>query len=335
MSATQRLDRQGYQPLQVLRSRDLDETRRLVTDVFCAHRLQVRSGSSLDYQHSYLNTGRLSFSQISYGAEVNIRPDTLGFYLIQLPLSGQDRQRVDGQEVCSHHCFGSVHGPDVQLEMNWSSDCRKLAVRIERAALEQHACSLFGQGPERALRFYPGMNLDHPACVAWRNTARHMFGELQRSPQLFDLPLIRVQFEQTLMTALLSWQPNNFLNSAAQQTPRILPRHAKLAADFIQAHPEQPITIETLAAVCGVSGRTLFAGFAKFMGMSPMRYLRDVRLERVRQDLLDPSQPRSVTQIATRWGFYQLGRMASDYRKRFAEGPRDTLQRARDGLRAG
>jgi len=233
MSATQRLDRQGYQPLQVLRSRDLDETRRLVTDVFCAHRLQVRSGSSLDYQHSYLNTGRLSFSQISYGAEVNIRPDTLGFYLIQLPLSGQDRQRVDGQEVCSHHRFGSVHGPDVQLEMNWSSDCRKLAV------------------------------------------------------------------------------------------------------DFIQAHPEQPITIETLAAVCGVSGRTLFAGFAKFMGMSPMRYLRDVRLERVRQDLLDPSQPRSVTQIATRWGFYQLGRMASDYRKRFAERPRDTLQRARDGLRAG
>lgn len=202
-------------------------------------------------------------------------------------------------------------------------------MRIEREALEQHASSLYGHGVSKLLQFYSGMNLDHPACAAWRNTARHMFGELQRSPQLFDLPLIRAQFEQKLMTALLSWQPHNLHDGAEQKLPRILPRHVKLAADYMQNHPELPVTVESLAQICGVSGRTLFAGFAKFMGMSPMRYLRDVRLERVRQDLLDPHQPRSVTLIAMRWGFFQLGRMAVDYRKHFGEGPRDTLARGR------
>lgn len=320
----------GYQPLQVLRSRDVDETRELVADVFCEHRLQVRNASALNYQHSYLSTGRLSFSQINYGADVSIEPEPLSsFYLVQLPLSGYDRQRVSGHELHSDHRFGSVHGPYETLEMNWSIDCRKLVVRIEREALEQHASSLYGHGVSKLLQFYSGMNLDHPACAAWRNTARHMFGELQRSPQLFDLPLIRAQFEQTLMTALLSWQPHNLHDGAEQKLPRILPRHVKLAADYMQNHPELPVTVESLAQICGVSGRTLFAGFAKFMGMSPMRYLRDVRLERVRQDLLDPHQPRSVTLIAMRWGFFQLGRMAVDYRKHFGEGPRDTLARGR------
>ncbi|KRW61074.1 AraC family transcriptional regulator [Pseudomonas sp. TTU2014-080ASC] len=329
---TNRLELHGYQSLQVLRSRDLEETRKLVADVFCEHRLQAGSSEHLNYQHSYLSTGRLSFSQIRYGAEVNIQPETLdSFYLIQLPVAGHDTLRICGREQHSDHRHGSVHGPDESLEMNWSSDCRKLVVRIEREALELHASSLYGQVIQRPLRFYSGMNLDHPACAAWRNTARHIFGELQRSPQLFEMSLIRTQFEQTLMTALLSWQPHNLLDESQQMVPRVLPRHVKLAADYMQANPEDNITVECLVAISGVSGRTLFAGFAKFMGMSPMRYLRDVRLDRVHQDLLDPCKPRSVTQVATRWGFYQLGRMASDYRKRFGESPRETL--ARSGLK--
>ncbi|WXL25831.1 AraC family transcriptional regulator [Ectopseudomonas mendocina] len=323
-----RLAKQGYQSLQVLRSRDLDETRKLVADVFCEHRLHNDSGHTLNYQHSYLSTGHISFSQISYGAQVKIQPEKLdSFYLIQIPLAGYDTLQICGREQLSDHRHGSVHGPDESLEMNWSGDCRKLVVRIEREALELHASSLYGHVIQRPLRFYSGMNLDHPACAAWRNTARHIFGELQRSPQLFEMPLIRNQFEQTLMTALLSWQPHNLLAESQQTLPKVLPRHVKLAADYIQANPEENITVECLTAISGVSGRTLFAGFAKFLGMSPMRYLRDVRLDRVHHDLLDPSKPRSVTQVATRWGFYQLGRMASDYRKRFGESPRETLVR--------
>ena len=42
----------------------------------------------------------------------------------------------------------------------------------------------------------------------------------------------------------------------------------------------------------------------------------------------DPSQARSVTELATRWGFFQLGRFATEYRKRYGECPGDTLRRA-------
>ncbi len=68
----------------------------------------------------------------------------------------------------------------------------------------------------------------------------------------------------------------------------------------MEAYPEQAITVSMLVSVSGVSGRSLFAGFERILGMSPMRYLRDVRLGRVRQDSLYAGQPRGVTQIATR-----------------------------------
>lgn len=324
MGATNRID--------LLRSRDLEETRQLVSSVFCEHRLEVRhSQASLDYQHHHLRTGQLSFSQMRYGAEVCILPGELGsFYLVQLPLAGHDRQRVGQRELLSDSQRGSVHGPDECLEMNWSDDCHKLVIRIERGALEQHACSLLGCGLRSPLAFSHLMDLGNAASAAWGHTARQLFDELQRAPQLFELPLVRTQFEQTLMTALLAWQPNSLSERLGEPSARVLPRHVKLATDYMRAHPEQAISVAILATITGVSGRSLYNGFQQFLGVSPMRYLRDVRMERVREDLLDPRQPRSVTEIVTRWGFFQLGRFAIEYRRRYAETPRETLLKARN-----
>jgi AraC-like DNA-binding protein len=94
-----------------------------------------------------------------------------------------------------------------------------------------------------------------------------------------------------MMTTLLEWQPGSVSESLQRDSREVLPRHVRLVEDYIRAHPEQPITIEQLTELAGVSGRTLYSGFQKFRGVSPMRYLRDVRMERVRSDLLDPPRP--------------------------------------------
>jgi hypothetical protein len=170
-----------YQHLQLLRSHDLDETRHLVASVFCEHRLALEASERLDYRHAHLRTGQVSFSQMSYGAQVRVAPETLGsFYLVQLPLAGYDAQRIGEREVRSDHRHGTVHGPNESLQMNWSRDCRKLVVRFEREALEQHAANLFGRSLHKPLQFHSIMSLDHPACASWGSTARHIFAELQR-----------------------------------------------------------------------------------------------------------------------------------------------------------
>ncbi|GBL59054.1 araC family transcriptional regulator [Pseudomonas citronellolis] len=315
----------------LLHSQDLDETRRLVASVFCEHRLELRQAATrLDYRHQHLRTEQLSFSSMRYGAEVHIRPGELGsFYLVQLPFAGHDRQRIGRRELLSDSLHGSIHAPDESLEMNWSGDCQKLVVRIERGALERHAGALFDHDLRQPLAFHPLMDLRNPAGAVWGQTARQLFDVLQRAPQLFEMPLVRAQFEQTLMTTLLAWQPNTLSERLGEPSAQVLPRHVKRAVDYIQAHAEQPISVETLAAIAGVSGRSIYHGFQRFLGVSPMRYLRDVRMERVHQDLKDPRQPARVTEILARWGFFQFGRFAIEYRQRYAETPRQTLARGR------
>jgi transcriptional regulator GlxA family with amidase domain len=59
-----------------------------------------------------------------------------------------------------------------------------------------------------------------------------------------------------------------------------------------------------------------------------MAYLREVRLRRAHQHLLD-SDPSIVTvaSVAYRWGFTNLGRFAAAHAARYSEPPVTTLRR--------
>lgn len=319
---------QAGQVSAVYRSNDLDETRQIVADLYCDHLLQQRRrGERLDYHQVHHRVGAVSFSQMRYGADVEVAPRNLqSFFLVQVPLSGCDRMRIDGSEVCSDTRHATIHAPESTLHMNWSGDCSKFVVRIERDALERHAATLAGCERARAVAFQSLLDLNEPMPRSWVNTAQHLFGELHGNPALAQEPLVRCHVEQLLLTTALNWLPGSFEVSGA--TPRrVLPRHVRQAEDFLRSCPEQAITMESLAAHVGVSARTLYEGFRNFLGVSPMRYLRDLRMERARADLMDPAHPASVTTIATRWGFFQLGRFAVEYRRRYGEHPRETVAR--------
>ncbi len=99
----------------------------------------------------------------------------------------------------------------------------------------------------------------------------------------------------------------------------------KRAEEYIRAHLNEPLSIEMLAEHAGVSVRTLFSGFRNFRGASPMTYLRNLRLDKVRQELTSREHA-SVTDVAFRWGFSHLGRFAQEYKRRFGESPSATLR---------
>lgn len=98
------------------------------------------------------------------------------------------------------------------------------------------------------------------------------------------------------------------------------------ACDYIEAHPQDAITVSQLCTLTGVSRRTLQAGFQSQFGVSPKQYLTTHRLNGVRRDLLATnSKAASVTDIATAWGFFHVGHFASSYKAMFGELPSQTL----------
>ena len=90
-----------------------------------------------------------------------------------------------------------------------------------------------------------------------------------------------------------------------------------------------PIHIAELCRLASVSQRTLRNAFQAVHGATPYRYLRTVRMMEARKALLSPdSEAVTVTETATRFGFFELGRFAVEYRHTFGESPSATLRRA-------
>lgn len=103
---------------------------------------------------------------------------------------------------------------------------------------------------------------------------------------------------------------------------------------LLQSQHAEPLHPGGLARLAGVDERTLRRAFASRFGISVGRYLRLRRLNDVRRDLMSPaSAPASVTQAATKHGFFDLGRFAANYRRTFGENPSTTLSRTRRALR--
>lgn len=93
----------------------------------------------------------------------------------------------------------------------------------------------------------------------------------------------------------------------------------KRADRFIAAHLQRAFSMGELARHCGVSGRTLQKCFALHRGVTPVAYVRSVRLDRAHAEL--QAAGTSVAEVAARHGFGSPTTFALEYRKRFGAAP--------------
>ncbi len=108
-----------------------------------------------------------------------------------------------------------------------------------------------------------------------------------------------------------------------------LPESLVRALRWLDARPDEPVALETLAAIAGVRPRTLEAHFKRHLGTTPLGWVRRMRLARARQQLLAAGSEASVTSIALANGFSQFGRFAAQYRRQFGELPSQTAKASR------
>jgi AraC-like DNA-binding protein len=110
-------------------------------------------------------------------------------------------------------------------------------------------------------------------------------------------------------------------------------RHAMILRRFrraVEENPVQPLYIPEICGSIGVSGRTLRVCCQEQLGMTPKRYLLLRRMHLARRALREAAPTlTTVTEIATRYGFWQFGRFAGEYKSLFGELPSVTLDHPR------
>jgi transcriptional regulator GlxA family with amidase domain len=114
--------------------------------------------------------------------------------------------------------------------------------------------------------------------------------------------------------------------------------HTELVARvnaFLRDNIGDPVTVAELSRMLGVSERTLRAAFHDVLGLSPKQYVIGQRLHAA-HDALAAADPHSttVTDVATTFGFFELGRFAGRYRSAFGEVPSETLRHVTESSQA-
>lgn len=99
------------------------------------------------------------------------------------------------------------------------------------------------------------------------------------------------------------------------------------AAAFIESNADADIALADIAESIHVTPRALQYMFRRHLDMTPMEYLRRVRLDHAHRELVNADPGGATVQIiAARWGFAHTGRFASMYREAYGRNPSDTLR---------
>lgn len=310
-------------------SHDLDEARERVARVFCPHGLNMlRPRVALNACHHSVTLHRdVSLNYVQYGPAVQIDPGYLrDFFLLQIPLRGGAEIRCGAQQVMATTRLASLPSPTEPLAMRWADDSPHLILRLGRAAVLAQLAALLQAPVHDALVFDLGVPLDDPALAALLQFIAYLRSSLDAGSALAPGSLLAQHAEAYLLTSLLLSAPHNHSAALAGQAQRsLLPRSVRRAQDYMAGHADQVLTLAAVCNAAGCSARSLQQAFRQHLGQGPMDFLRDLRLDRVRAELL--SAEASVRATAERYGFLHLGHFAAQYRSRFGERPSDTLAR--------
>jgi AraC-like DNA-binding protein len=222
----------------------------------------------------------------------------------------------------------SVYPPEGLAALHWDASSEILLFKIDRSAVEDALSDVLGRPVTSQPDFAPLMPTDTAPARSWLNMVM-VFAEQFFQPEgLVHQPLVGLPFVDSLVRGFLLAADHSYRNALAGQEHSVTPRAIRAAVDVIEAEAHLPLTLSSIAARSQVSARSLQQGFKRHLGTSPMSYLREVRLRRAHQTLLE-SDPSAVTvaSVAYDWGFTNLGRFAAAHAARYSEPPAQTLRR--------
>jgi AraC-like DNA-binding protein len=314
----------------VIATSSVEAAREAVARVYLRHDL-VSVDGAMDMRLNAVEGRRLTLGYLTYGADAELTmPPTEDCYIVNLTTAGRTRASrrdgVDGATAADEG--GLVLTPRLAHQVRWTADAAQLHLKVPRAGLEAHLADMLGRPVAGVVDFGFELDLTTRAGGALLRSVRFLAAELDAPDGLAAMPVAREQLDAYVLSALLHAGAHRFSDAlAGREEDRRLGRLAPVV-EYIEEHPDRALTPEILARVGCVSVRALHTAFQERLGTTPMAYVRAMRLDRVRAELLrsDPQEV-LVTDVAMRYGFVHLSRFAQQYRDRFGELPSATLRR--------
>jgi AraC-like DNA-binding protein len=283
-----------------------------------------------EFSHQHAALGRLCLNQANFSSGFRVRKLTRASYFsFQFILSGNCALEYANNgplHVGSGDLF--VVDPDATTQEYWSDGSSQYIVRIEREEMEAAIRDAFGSSHSnvRFKRVYRD-----PGIAVWLNQVFRTLNDTHESGGgVLRHQQVSHHLGQTVLMMLLTGLEHSIPGSTSCLEPRWVPYYVRRAEKYFNQNFVDNVTMEDVAAAAGVSTRTLFYGFHRWLGTTPMKYLRDLRLDVARNELSNGRTGSAVVSSAALVaGFTNFGQFSKLYRARFGEKPSTSLMRAR------
>ena len=318
-----------------------DEAACIVSRTYCGHEVRILDpvrSAGFRFRFCEAALARTGLGAMSFDADFHYDlGETESCFLVQLADRGAIEYVNGGERCVVTRAQGMVTSPTRPLRIRYGAQSRGLIFRIGRPALENHLAALLGAVVARPLVFDAPVPAGSRFALRYRRLLDYAVAELDaargEAGGCAAPPPFVAALEDMAMTALLTGQRHNYSRCFEKPPASVARSGVERVEEYIRADPARPFAIAELAALAGVSGRSLYRAFRTLRGYSPLAFARAARLERARERLALGEAGATVTEIALDCGFDHLGRFARTYAARYGEPPSRTLRRARGARR--
>ena len=308
----------------LLNSKDYKVIKDQISHYLCPHQFDVLSSEALNTQLYGFSFGQLAVYDLSYSAPVEINfKNSSDFYLFRFTLEGHC------QVEYGHHAYDQYPGlltvshPLTENRVITDLGCRNIILKIGREVMDSVLNKMLGYTAQEPLRFESGISCTTEGRLSIIETLDylcHAYTNIEQWWQVSD------SFTQYFIELILMKVPHNYSHKINAEKFRLLPSYMKKAVRFIESSLTQSMSLNDIADNSGVSIRTLQKGFNLYFNQAPLAYIRDLRLNRIHQELLHAELHDTVTDILLKNGVKSLGHFTALYKKRFGCVPSETLK---------
>jgi AraC-like DNA-binding protein len=284
-------------------------------------------GSKMDMEFKGFEFAGLTAAALRYGTSAStqtkrVAPAGENLLIFSYSVSGHSSSKSRGLETSSGDAIMFADGQE-NNDFSMAADSKSLSLVVPRKDMAAAKRALDGPQGADDLDFSPMAARGTGASAALLRVINRL-AETPHYPQRNLERLERSLKEAVLFELLLAWPGTTQLNKPAEPA---LPASTRLARDFIHSHIGELPTVGDVAASCRIGVRALDRGFKKYLGVSPLQYMMELRLQAVHDDLVASRHGSTVTEVASYWGFSNLGIFAARYREQFGELPSETLRK--------
>lgn len=284
---------------------------------------QITPGT-LQSSLAQISTGRLHvFREYLNQRVVQHGEAPRGKLCFAVPTTMPGTARVQGRKASDNCIFVLQSAEEFMFHMPMNTDM--LSITLEYEAFENLLSASLPPDSIEAILKQPVIQIPEDRLTEARSRLLALFSHAVANPHLIATPAAEKMLEHSVIGALLELindpecDKNQRLSSSTQSFIVDKCHHIAMSSG------DMPITILDLCERLHTSPRTIQNSFNAVAQTTPVDYLRAIRLNGVRRQLVSTSSIElSIGQAAANWGFFHLSHFATSYKRLFGELPSQT-----------